>query len=139
MKSFTLDRTIDVPRETVFGAFLDPDSLPVWWGPPGFDIPRDSVVLEPVVGGRYELDMIDPSGKAFPVRQSIAELVEPDLLVLVHIAMPEMGLPEEVTTRIELSGATRLVIAGGPYPDEMAPMAEQGFAGQLTKLEALLG
>lgn len=135
MKTLSLDRTIAAPREAVFAALLDPTP---WWGPPGYSVPPASVVVEPRVGGRYDLDMVDPDGTSYPVRQTITELVEPDLLVLVHVAMPEMGLTDAVETRLALSGATRLVVTGGPYPDAMGEMAERGWAGQLDALAALV-
>ncbi len=55
------------------------------------------------VVGRYELMMIDrQNGTRYPLRYEIIELVVPELLVLRCPALPEMGMPHDVLTRVEL-------------------------------------
>src|SRR5258708_763746 len=83
-------RVFDAPRELVFRAWTDPDQVAKWFGPEGFDIPPDSVVIDLRVGGRFELRMVR-SGTELEMRlgYEIVELVEPELLVLHHEAKPE--------------------------------------------------
>jgi uncharacterized protein YndB with AHSA1/START domain len=134
-------RTYDAPREQVFAALVDPEQIQQWWGPEHFEVPRDSITVDLRVGGRYDLTMVNPGGTASPVRQEIVELSSPELLVLLHEAVPEHGLHEPIATRIELheeGGATRVEVTGGPYPPEMGPNAEQGWQQQLDKLAGLL-
>ena len=131
-------RTYDAPPEVVWAAWVDPTQVALWWGPECFETPLDSIVIEPRVGGRYHLTMVDTtSGTAFPVRQEILEISPPELLVLSHDPMPEHGLLEAVVTRLEFhphDGGTRLEVTGGPYNAEMGAGAEQGWSEQLDKL-----
>jgi uncharacterized protein YndB with AHSA1/START domain len=134
-----ITRLLDAPRALVFRAFMEPDQAARWWSPGGFHTPLASVVIEPRVGGRYELDMVSPDGEAMPMRQEIVELVEDELLVLRMPAMPDLGLPEATVTRLELSDAdagTRLLVVAGPYPEGLD--AETGWGQSLDKLERVL-
>jgi uncharacterized protein YndB with AHSA1/START domain len=57
-RNVELERTFEAPRELVFRAFTDPDQVPQWWGPEGFHTPREKVEIEPRVGGRYHVVMV---------------------------------------------------------------------------------
>ena len=142
MNELRITRTLDAPRDAVFSAWLDPDQVAEWWGPEGFETPRDRVEIEPRVGGRYNLIMVAPGGAEYPVRQEIVELAEPELLVLRHEAMPDFGMPEPTVTRIELrdeGGNTHMTLTSGPYTDAMLANAERGWDTSMDTLEALLG
>ena len=112
-----------------------------WWGPRGFAAARRTVHVEPWVGGRYDLAMVQAAdGAMFWVRNRILELVEPELLVLESDPMPEHGVPRPIVTRVELEddrGRTRLTLSR-PYPPERIAGARAGWNGALDKLEALL-
>jgi uncharacterized protein YndB with AHSA1/START domain len=135
-----ITRVFDAPRELVFRAWTDPDHVAKWFGPEGMDIPRDSVAIDPRVGGRFELRMIN-SGRGFEMGlgYKIAELVEPELLVLHHDAKPELGIPHATVTRVELydeGGKTRMVLTDGPYPE--SGHAEAGWIQAFDKLAVLV-
>jgi uncharacterized protein YndB with AHSA1/START domain len=116
-----ISRHLEAPREAVFDAWTNPDQLAAWWGPSGFEVPRETVTVEPRVGGRYDLCMVQvDDGARFWVRNRIVELDKPHLLVLESDPMPEFGVPEPVVTRIELGdeeGRTRLSLSR-PYSAE---------------------
>ena len=148
-----LSETYDAPPEQVFRAFTDPEQVSRWWGPHGFEAPREKISIDLRVGGTFEIVMVVRSeeiaagmgvkvGAEFPDRSEIVELVEPELLVLRSPAQPEMGLAFDSTTRIELAeagdGRTRVSVIGGPYTPEMAPNARMGWQQQLEKLASLL-
>ena len=135
-----LTRVFDAPRELVFRAWTDPDQVAKWFGPQGMEVPRDAVVIEPRVGGRFELRMVCTQ-KGFDMRlgYEIVELVEPELLVLHHDAKPELGIPHATVTRVELhdeNGKTRMVLTDGPYPE--SGHAEAGWVRAFDKLAALV-
>jgi uncharacterized protein YndB with AHSA1/START domain len=135
-------RTIGGPRELVFKAFVDPDQVAKWWAPDGFEVPRDSVDVEPGVGGHIHFTMAQSGGgPQYPVRFEIIEFVEPELLVLTSPAMPEVGILAPTRTRVvfEADGdKTRVTVTQGPHTEEMARSAEAGWQGSFDKLEALL-
>jgi uncharacterized protein YndB with AHSA1/START domain len=98
-----ITRIFDAPRDLVFQAWTDPDQVAQWYGPDGFDTPRETVTIDLRVGGRYELGMVQKdSGAVFPVRYEVIELDPPRLLVLKSEPMPEVGIHEPTVTRIEL-------------------------------------
>jgi uncharacterized protein YndB with AHSA1/START domain len=53
----TMTREFDAPREFVFQAFVEPEQLAAWFGPVGVDSPRDRIVVDPRVGGVWQLVM----------------------------------------------------------------------------------
>ena len=139
-QQLVIARVFDAPRELVFRAWTDPDQVAKWFGPQGFDIPRESVVIDARVGGRFELRMVR-SEMEFEARlgYEIVELVEPELLVLHHEAMPELSIPTPTVTRVEFhdeNGKTRMVLTDGPYV-ESGP-AEAGWSQAFDKLAALV-
>jgi uncharacterized protein YndB with AHSA1/START domain len=135
-----ITRIFDAPRDVVFRAWTDPDHVAQWFGPEHFDTPRETVHIDPRVGGRFELTMVQkPSGARFPVRYEIVELERPRLLVLKSAPMPEVGIHEGTITRIELhdhGDKTRMTLSDGPYTQ--AAHAEAGWHAAFTKLETLL-
>jgi uncharacterized protein YndB with AHSA1/START domain len=148
-----LSQVFDAPAETVFAAFTEPDQISQWWGPHGFEAPREKIEIDLRVGGRFEVVMVVaseeiaggmgvPLGAEFPDSSEIVELEAPRLIVLRSAAQPEIGLTYDSTTRIEFAeegeGRTRVTIAGGPYTPEMAPNAQLGWQQQLEKLGSLL-
>ena len=138
----TIERVLDAPRELVFKAWTDPDHVAKWFGPEGFDTPRDSVEIDLRVGGEFRLRMVQPGGDMdHRIRYEIVELAEPELLVLRSDPMPEVGLDHHTVTRVELEdvdGKTRMTLTDGPYPEEGGRHAVEGWKGAFDKLEALV-
>ena len=58
-----IKRSFKAPREELFAAWTQADTLQKWWGPEGFTAP--SVEMDLKVGGKYRVEM-QPSG--FPRR-----------------------------------------------------------------------
>lgn len=135
-----LARVVPFRVDLVFRAWVDPDLVSRWGGPDGYDVPRELITIEPRVGGRYDYCMVQ-DGERYWLRNEITELVTPTLLVFVSDPMPEFGVPEPVTTRVELEQAgpnqTRLTIHR-PYPPERLETARAGWHSAIDKLEATL-
>jgi uncharacterized protein YndB with AHSA1/START domain len=145
-------RTFSARRQRIFQAFTDPDLVARWYGPTGFDTPRDRIHMDLRVGGRYDKVMIVaseeiaagmqvPVGAEFPDLAEIRELIPNELLVLVSPAQAEIGLVDEVVTRIGFSdaadGATRVELTGGPYAEMMREHAASGWSQSFDKLAAV--
>ena len=132
-----ITRIFDAPREQVFNAWIDPDEVAAWYGPGHFDAPRERIHIDPRVGGRYELTMVRRDGGGeFTIGYEILELVEPELLVLRSDPMPEMGMHEPTTMRVEFHDhgtKTRMTLTDGPYPGA-ASHAEAGWNAAFDKL-----
>jgi uncharacterized protein YndB with AHSA1/START domain len=63
-RTMILQRTIRAPRSAVWGAWVNPDTLPQWWGPDGFSCHTARIDLRS--GGDWVFDMIGPDGTVYP-------------------------------------------------------------------------
>lgn len=63
-RTMILQRTIRAPRAAVWGAWMNPDTLPQWWGPDGFSCRTYRIDLR--TGGEWVFDMIGPDGTVYP-------------------------------------------------------------------------
>ncbi|WP_024278557.1 SRPBCC family protein [Xanthobacter sp. 126] len=63
-RTMVLERVIKAPRAVVWGAWMNPQSLPQWWGPDGFFCRTTRIDLRQ--GGEWVFDMIGPDGTVFP-------------------------------------------------------------------------
>jgi uncharacterized protein YndB with AHSA1/START domain len=136
-----ITHVFDAPRQVVFAAWTDPEQVAKWWAPDGFEVPPESVEIEPRVGGRFHLTLVESAGSGrFPYRSEIIEISEPELIVLKAEAIPEAGI-EDTITRIafeEDGGGTRMTLTSGPYTDEMRGNAEAGWLDLIAGLERAL-
>src|SRR5262249_31692267 len=142
-----IERVFDAPRPLVYRAFVDPEQLVKWFGPVGWSVPRETVEVEPRVGGSYRMTMVneaDASQRA-PVNARFAGLGEEEVIGGVEEnwpGIPGFQGPTRMTLRIELfdaaGGKTRLVLRQGPYSEAMEGNARVGWESSFTRLDAVL-
>ncbi len=63
-RTMVLQRVIRAPRSLVWAAWMNPETLPLWWGPEGFSCRTQRIDLRK--GGEWVFDMIAPDGTVFP-------------------------------------------------------------------------
>ena len=63
-RTMILERVIRAPRDIVWGAWMNPETLPHWWGPDGFSCRTTRIDLRS--GGEWVFDMIGPDGTVYP-------------------------------------------------------------------------
>jgi uncharacterized protein YndB with AHSA1/START domain len=63
-RTMLLQRVIKAPVPVVWGAWMNAESLPKWWGPDGFSCRTSRIDLR--AGGEWVFDMIGPDGTVFP-------------------------------------------------------------------------
>jgi uncharacterized protein YndB with AHSA1/START domain len=63
-RTMVLQRVIRAPRAVVWNAWMNPETLPQWWGPEGFSCRTKRIDLR--TGGEWVFDMIGPDGTVFP-------------------------------------------------------------------------
>jgi uncharacterized protein YndB with AHSA1/START domain len=137
-RQLLITRIFEAPREQVFKAWTDPEQVAAWYGPGHMEAPKERINIDPRVGGRWELTMVQVGGdREFSIGYEIVELVEPELLVLR--ADPEHGDADEPwILRIELhdhGSKTRMTLSDGPFPEgEDHGHAEAGWNAALDKL-----
>lgn len=135
-----ITRLFDAPRDMVYQAFVDPKQFTAWFGPVGWSVPSESVDFDVRIGGHQRFTMVnddDPSMTS-PANGTFVEIVENELLVGEEVD-PQSGLT--LSLRLEFSdadGKTKLVLRQGPFSDEIAGQAREGWGSSFTKLDALL-
>ena len=69
-----ISRSFAAPRDTVWRFWTEPQLLASWFGPEGVHVPVDSIIVELVEQGRWELTMVDnATGAGHPIRGRIME------------------------------------------------------------------
>ncbi|HUE45732.1 MAG TPA: SRPBCC family protein [Aestuariivirgaceae bacterium] len=63
-RTMVLQRVIRAPRAVVWGAWMNPATLPQWWGPNGYSCRTQRIDLR--TGGEWVFDMIAPDGTVYP-------------------------------------------------------------------------
>ncbi|MEX0693428.1 MAG: SRPBCC family protein [Rhodospirillales bacterium] len=63
-RTMVLQRVIQAPRSSVWRAWMNPETLPQWWGPDGFSCRTKKIDLR--TGGEWVFDMIAPDGTVYP-------------------------------------------------------------------------
>ena len=63
-RTMSFFRVIKAPVAVVWGAWMNPDTLPQWWGPEGYSCRTSRIDLRQ--GGDWVFDMIGPDGTVWP-------------------------------------------------------------------------
>jgi uncharacterized protein YndB with AHSA1/START domain len=63
-RTMVIQRVIKAPVAVVWGAWMNADSLPKWWGPDGYSCRTSRIDLR--AGGEWVFDMIGPDGTVYP-------------------------------------------------------------------------
>ncbi|MCZ6491166.1 MAG: SRPBCC domain-containing protein [Acidobacteria bacterium] len=139
--TLTLRRTFQAPREKVFHAWTDPETLKKWWGPEGYETPEAEVDLR--VGGRYRLGMRKlPDGEVFFLGGTFREISPPERLVYTwswEQASMDVGETLVTVEFREAGQSTEVVLKHELFPnEETREHHNQGWNGCLDKLTKLL-
>lgn len=67
-----LEKRIRAPRALVWGAWMNAETLPQWWGPDGFSCRTRRIDLRE--GGDWVFDMIGPDGTVYPNHHRYGEV-----------------------------------------------------------------
>lgn len=87
-RTMVLQRVIDAPRSAVWGAWMNAETLPRWWGPDGFSCRTKRIDLR--TGGEWVFDMIGPDGTVFPNHHLYSE-VRPEKRIVYALLWGENG------------------------------------------------
>jgi len=145
-KELTLNRTFDVPRETVWKYWTDPELVQKWWGPQGVTNP--TCVWEVKPGGNIHIVMLageelgELKGQKWPMTGKFLEISAPEKLKFSANALVEdKPILEHVTTLTltEKDGKTYMtvhVVVTMTTPEAEGPLSgmEMGWNQQLDKL-----
>lgn len=155
---FVITRIFNAPRELVWKAWTEPQSLEQWWGPKGFTIRVSKFDLKP--GGIFHYRMKAADAPAMWGKFVYREIDAPGKLVYVNsfsdaegnIVRPpfDQNWPKEILNTLSLTEQdekTKLVLRSRPidatdeerktFEDNFASM-DQGFGSTFGQLEEYL-
>jgi uncharacterized protein YndB with AHSA1/START domain len=75
----TLVQVFDAPRDRVFGNWVEPDHVRIWFAPDGFTVTACEIDARP--GGRWRVEYRSESGVTFLEHGEFHEVVRPERLV----------------------------------------------------------
>lgn len=151
--NIVISRIFDAPRESVWKAWTDRDSLMRWWGPKSYTSPTYQIDLR--VGGKYLFCMRSPEGKDIWGTGVYRELVEPERIVCSDSFADEKGnvvpasyygmesdfpLEMQVTVTFEEHGGkTKMTLQHAGLPSgTIMDMTKQGWNESFDKLVEVL-
>ena len=131
-----LTRHFDAPPELVFDAWLQ-KSWGDWVGPPG--VKGEVTLLEPRVGGRYQIIMHTPDGSTLTVGGTYREIAKPSRIVMSWKWQQE-GTDTTITLTFKpAGGGTDLTLRHEGFAAvERRDSHNMGWTGTLDKLEQYL-
>lgn len=151
-KGLFITRTFDAPREHVWKAWTDSESLMKWWGPKHFSCPFCDIDFK--VGGKYLNCMLSRDGKDFWSSGTYKEIVPLKRIVYTDSFSDEKGnvvpaslygmeglpLELEVTVTFEdFEGSTKISLSHIGIPSgKMEEMTKTGWNESFDKLEKML-
>ncbi|MCX6499640.1 MAG: SRPBCC domain-containing protein [Arthrobacter sp.] len=137
-----VSRSFAAPRDLVWRFWTEPELLAAWFGPEGFRVPAESVRVDLVEQGRWELTMVDGhTGTSHPVRGRILALQAPEFLDIQLTAQTAAGPVDDVVLRLQFhdhGNQTRMTLHQGPFTDEIRDMTLNGWVLSFAKLDTIL-
>ena len=108
-RTMLMERVIKAPVSVVWGAWINPEALPQWWGPDGFSCRTKRIDLR--TGGEWVFDMIGPDGKVWPNHHRYA-LIQPISRVEYTLHWGENGQKhaDAWVEFTDLDGATKVTL-----------------------------
>jgi uncharacterized protein YndB with AHSA1/START domain len=142
-REIVTERVFDAPRERVFAAYTDPESIPRWWGPRRMTTTVDEMDVR--VGGRWRFVMSEPGGPEQAFKGVYREITPPERVMATFEweGLPGHVILETATFEDLGDGRTRLTTTSLFHmTEERDGMLASGMEGGLTesheRLEELL-
>ncbi len=157
-KDLVISRTFEAPRDAVWRAWTDAESLRDWFGPRGYTMLTTRVDLRP--GGVFHYGMRSPQGQEMWGKWVFEEVAPPERLVYVSSFSDQSGgtaryplapvWPLEVLGELQLTeegGRTTAILSSHPIRataeeterfEASVDMMQGGWKATLDQLEAHL-
>jgi uncharacterized protein YndB with AHSA1/START domain len=109
-RTMVMERVIKAPVALVWGAWMNPETLPQWWGPDGFSCRTTRIDLR--AGGEWVFDMIGPDGTVYPNHHRYG-VVMPEARIEYTLHWGENGPKhaDALATFEDLGGATKVTLS----------------------------
>jgi len=141
-RTMLLERVIKAPRSVVWNAWMNPATLPQWWGPDGYSCKTARIDLR--TGGEWVFDMIGPDGTVYPNHHRYGDVrAEEGLSYTLHWGENGPKHADAWASFEDQDGATKVTL-GMVFSTEAEFQAAKGFGAvelglqTLGKLEAFI-
>ena len=141
-RTMVLERVIRAPRSLVWGAWMNPETLPQWWGPDGYSCRTARIDLR--AGGEWIFDMIGPDGTVYPNHHRYGEVVPEERLGYTLHAGENGPKHADAWALFEDQGGATKITLGMVFNTAAEFQAAKGFGAvelglqTLGKLEAFV-
>lgn len=148
-KTISIKRTLDLPLNTAWKAWSDPESMKKWWGPNEYTCPHCTIDFR--VNGKYLAAMRGPDGKDIWSTGMYKEIIPKKKIVCTDsfadskgnvVPASDYSMPGDwgsellVTVEFEeANGKTNLSLKHEGIPEEMYSDCNKGWLESLDKLE----
>lgn len=108
-RTLVIERVITAPLSVVWAAWLNPKTLPLWWGPDGYACRTSRIDLQS--GGDWVFDMIGPDGTIYPNHHRYG-LITPQRRIEYTLLHGENG-PKHADASVDLEdlgGTTKVTL-----------------------------
>ena len=142
-RTMILQRVIRAPKKIVWGAWMNAETLPKWWGPEGFSCRTDRIDLR--TGGDWVFDMIAPDGTVFPNHHRYREVRAEDRIAYALLWGENGPKHADAWASFDEADGTTTVTLGMIFSTAAEFQAAKGFGavdlGQqtLSKLARFVG
>jgi uncharacterized protein YndB with AHSA1/START domain len=124
-RTMVLQRLIRAPVQVVWAAWMNPETLPLWWGPDGFSCRTKRIDLR--TGGEWVFDMIGPDGTVFPNHHQYREVL-PENRLGYSLHWGENGPKHaDAWAMFEETGGSTTVTLGMVFSTETEFQEAKGF------------
>ena len=136
--SLQIRRTFSAPREKVFRAWTDPETLKQWFGPPGFKTTAAEVDLR--LGGKFRLTIEKPNGDVVSAFGTFREIRPSERLVCSwNWDYNDIGDTILTLEFLDAGGETELVLTHERFATiEQRDGHNTGWTGCFDKLDEFL-
>jgi uncharacterized protein YndB with AHSA1/START domain len=134
-RTMVLGRRIRAPREVVWGARMDPATLPLWWGPDGFSCRTKRIDLR--AGGEWVFDMIAADGTVFPNHHRYGEVRAPERLAYTLLWGENGPKHADAWASFDDRDGATLVTLGMVFSSAAEFQSARGFGAEELGLQTL--
>lgn len=134
-RTMVLQRTIRAPRAVVWEAWVNPETLPQWWGPDGFSCRTTRIDL--TSGGEWVFDMIGPDGTVYPNHHRYLEVRPTDRLAYTLLWGENGPKHADAWASFEDRDGATLVTLGMVFSTAAEFQDAKGFGAEALGLQTL--
>lgn len=134
-RTMVLQKLIRAPRPVVWNAWMNPENLPLWWGPEGYSCRTQRIDLRQ--GGEWVFDMIGPDGTVYPNHHRYVDVRRDEGFSYLLLWGENGPKHADAWASFEDRGGATLVTLAMVFSSEAEFQAAKGFGAVELGLETL--